>query len=214
MIYLSGLVACLLVLTTEAKVGNSSQGSFCSETNQCLLFNLECQTNKYEVRHYESVKLVSTNVTSRLMEVAMIPLFKRLYNYITGENKDDKNIEMTAPVLIKIPEKGFYEKGVFTMSFILPAEHQMNPPEPTCKDVYIEEMKEMRVYVESYGGWISTLSDCWHSYTLSSAVNSVNAKYNTEFHYSVGYNSLMSLTNRHNEVWFVVEGDPVCSSSE
>ncbi|XP_037545012.1 heme-binding protein 2 [Nematolebias whitei] len=212
MIYFSGLLGFLLVVTAEAKVGNSSQGSFCTETKQCLLFNLTCQTRNYQVRRYESVKLVSTNETARFLETAMFPTFSRLYKYITGENSDDKNIEMTAPVIMRIPEKGAFESGDFKMSFILPAEHQMNPPKPTCKEVYIEEMKEMSVYVMSYGGWMSTLTDNWYSYTLSSALKA-GIKYSKGFHYSVGYNSPTTLTDRHNEVWFVVEGDPVCYSN-
>lgn len=46
-----------------------------------------------------------------------------------------KKIDMTAPVLMKIPEKKIFQQGVFTMSFLLPAEYQNNPPQPTNKDV-------------------------------------------------------------------------------
>ena len=38
---------------------------------------------------------------------------------------------MTAPVVVKITDKKFWQMGVYTMSFLLPAEHQMNPPQPT-----------------------------------------------------------------------------------
>jgi len=46
-----------------------------------------------------------------------------------------KKIQMTSPVIVKIPEKKFWERGAFTMSFLLPAEHQMNPPKPNNDDV-------------------------------------------------------------------------------
>ena len=42
-----------------------------------------------------------------------------------------KKIDMTAPVLVKMVDKRFWEMGVYTMSFLLPADHQMNPPKPT-----------------------------------------------------------------------------------
>lgn len=38
---------------------------------------------------------------------------------------------MTAPVLVRMPDTSFWEMGVYTMSFVLPAEHQKNPPKPT-----------------------------------------------------------------------------------
>uniref|UniRef100_A0A4W6EWA4 Heme-binding protein soul5 n=1 Tax=Lates calcarifer TaxID=8187 RepID=A0A4W6EWA4_LATCA len=130
MICLSGLVGFLLVLTTEARVGNSSELKFCSETEQCLLFDLICKTEEYEVRHYDSVKWVSTNETSFFMEFAAMKAFRRLYEYITGANDQGKKIEMTAPVLVKMPDKNFWQMGVYTMSFLLPAEYQINPPKP------------------------------------------------------------------------------------
>lgn len=40
-----------------------------------------------QVRHYKSVKWVSTNETSFLMEFAAMKTFRRLYNYIQGANE-------------------------------------------------------------------------------------------------------------------------------
>lgn len=42
-----------------------------------------------------------------------------------------QNIQMTAPVVVKVSDKRFWEKGVYTMSFLLPAEYQTDPPKPT-----------------------------------------------------------------------------------
>nr|XP_046270703.1 heme-binding protein 2 [Scatophagus argus] len=210
MMCLSGLVGFLLVLTTEARVGPSSQLKFCSETEQCLLFDLICETDQYEVRHYDSAKWVTTQQTSFFMEFAAMHAFRRLYTYIT-ENK----IEMTAPVLIKMPEdQKFWEMGVYTMSFLLPAEHQVNPPKPTDEKVQIHEMPAMKVYVQSYGGWMTSTADKNQASSLSSALDSVGAKYNKLYHYAAGYNSPMTLFNRHNEVWYVAEDEPECPSSE
>ncbi|XP_061567798.1 heme-binding protein 2 [Cololabis saira] len=212
MIYLTGLVGFLLVLTAEARVGNSSQLRFCSETEECLLFDLVCEGSEYEVRQYDSVKWVSTNETSYAMEFAAPKAFMRLFKYITGENENGKKIEMTAPVVVKMPEKKFWERGVYTMSFLLPAEHQKNPPKPTNNRVYIHETPAMNVYVRSYGGWMTTMSDSQNANELSTALDKDNAKYQ-ETHSAVGYNSPMTLFNRHNEVWFVAEGEPVCLGS-
>lgn len=215
MIYLSGLVGFLLVLTAEARVGNSSQLSYCSETEECLLFDPVCKTDQYEIRHYSSVKWVSTNETSYFMEIAGMRAFKRLFKYITGANENGSKIKMTTPVIVKMEDhnKRFWETAVYTMSFLLPSEHQKNPPKPTDDKVYISEMPDMKVYVQSYGGWMTGLADKTQANNLRSALISAGLKYK-DFHYAVGYNSPMTLFNRHNEVWFVVEGEAECSSSE
>ncbi|XP_040919587.1 heme-binding protein 2 [Toxotes jaculatrix] len=214
MIYLSGVVGFLLVLTAEARVGNSSQLEFCSETKECLLFDLICKTDEYEVRHYDSVKWVSTEETSFFMEFAAMKAFRRLYEYITGANEKGKKIEMTAPVVVKMPDKRFWETGVYTMSFLLPAEYQADPPSPTDKKVYIHETSDMKVYVRTYSGWMTSMSDKNTANSLSTALDLADAKYKKGFHYAVGYNSPMTIFNRHNEVWFVAEDEPACASSE
>ncbi|XP_020496582.1 heme-binding protein 2 [Labrus bergylta] len=214
MIFLSGLAGILLVLTAEAKVGKSSQGKYCSETEECLLFDLICETDSYELRHYSSVKWVSTNETGYIMDFALMRAFKRLFGYITGQNMQGKKIEMTAPVVVKvIDQKSFWEERVFRMSFLLPSEHQMTPPKPTDDKVFIQEWPEMKVYVKSYGGWMTSLSDKMKASSLCSSLDSAGSQYNKEYHYAVGYDSPMKLFNRHNEVWLVAEGDPECSSS-
>lgn len=41
-----------------------------------------------QVRHYDSVKWVSTDETSLFMEIAAMRAFKRLFNYIAGANEN------------------------------------------------------------------------------------------------------------------------------
>lgn len=48
---------------------------------------------------------------------------------------------MTAPVLMKMPEdKRFWQAGVYKMGFLLPAEHQQNPPNPTDDSVSFSDV--------------------------------------------------------------------------
>ncbi|XP_068434451.1 heme-binding protein 2 [Clinocottus analis] len=207
-IYLPALVGFLFVFTAEARVGNSSELSFCTEAEQCLLFDLICKTDDYEVRHYESVNWVSTDEESWSMDFASMTTFKRLFNYIK-----ENDIQMTAPVIIEVPTTGLWlEWSTYKMSFLLPVEHQQNPPPPSDVNVYINQMPEMKVYVRSYGGWMVGISDKIKANSLSSALNAVGAKYTKSSHYGVGYNSPMTMLNRHNEVWFVSEDEPVCDS--
>ncbi|CAL8273634.1 unnamed protein product [Lota lota] len=145
------------------------------------------------------------------MEMAVFSTFKRLFEYITGANENGTTIEMTAPVIIKSKTtKGWFERCNYTMSFLLPSEYQMNPPKPTNTQVYISEEPDMKVYVKSYGGLMISSSHMWNTRDLTQTLNSVGAKYDKDFHFAVGYDSPMKIFNRHNEVWFVATGEPVC----
>lgn len=45
-------------------------------------------------------------------------------------------MEMTAPVLVKIPEETkMWEPAIYTLNFLLPAAHQEKPPVPTNSKV-------------------------------------------------------------------------------
>lgn len=54
--------------------------------------------------------------------------------------------------------------------------------------VQIHEMPAMTVYVRSYGGWTTTMSDKSNARALSMALDSVEAKYQKDYHYTAGYN--------------------------
>uniref|UniRef100_UPI0037E76A6B heme-binding protein 2 n=1 Tax=Semicossyphus pulcher TaxID=241346 RepID=UPI0037E76A6B len=215
MIFLSGLVGILLVLTAEARVGNSSESSLCTETEECLLFNPICENDYFEARHYQSSKWVTIEETSFIMEIAATRAFKQLFEYINGGNDQGKKIAMTSPVLMKVPEETrFLGMCVYSMSFLLPSIHQKNPPIPTNSKVHIHEMPEMKVYVESYDGWMMSISDKFNAHELRSALDAEGAMYERDYHYAVCYNSPMKMLNRHNEVWYIAKGEPECSSSE
>nr|XP_023651430.1 heme-binding protein 2-like isoform X2 [Paramormyrops kingsleyae] len=202
----------MLMVATEASVGHNNSSSFCSESKECLLFDLVCRTADYEVRHYDPVKWVSTDAEAYFMGVGAAMAFRRLFKYISGANEDGVKMDMTAPVLVKIPEdRKMWEPAIYTLSFLLPSEYQDNPPNPTNEKLYFTDMPDMKVYVRSYGGWMLSLTSKLHSHILIRALDRAHAPYNTSFHYSLSYDSPMKLLNRHNEVWYVAEGEPVCT---
>ncbi|XP_062871374.1 heme-binding protein 2 [Trichomycterus rosablanca] len=216
MICLAGSVVLLLAVTAEARVGNSSEPtSFCTETKECLLFDMICEGENYEVRHYAAAKWVATEAESVFREAAVMRAFKTLFNYISGENEAGVKIDMTAPVLVKVKENvPLFEKSVYVMSFLLPSAYQISAPNPTDSTVYLTDMPDMNVYVMSFGGWIVSLTSKLYSGQLKDELDKVQASYLKDYRYDVGYNSPMVLLNRHNEVWYLIEGEPVCPPSE
>lgn len=59
---------------------------------------------------------------------------------------------------------------------------------PSDLQVFIDAKPAANVYVVTYGGWLTSMSDKNHAYSLSEALDAVNAKYKKGFHYAVGYN--------------------------
>ncbi|KAK3532641.1 hypothetical protein QTP86_027427 [Hemibagrus guttatus] len=182
----------LFSFTTEARIGNSSEPtSYCTETKECLLFDLICKGEEYEVRHYEAAKWVTTEAESMFKDLAKMKAFRKLYNYITGENEAGAKIDMTAPVIIKVKEEvPLLEKSVYVLSFLLPSDYQKQPPQPNESTVYFTDMPDMKVYVKSFGGWMVSAVATKYSNDLKEALDKAEATYNTDYHYEVGYNSL------------------------
>ncbi|KAK6293534.1 hypothetical protein J4Q44_G00358600 [Coregonus suidteri] len=71
-------------------------------------------------------------------------------------------------------------------------------------------MSDMKVYVRSYGGWMMSLTSSINSMLLKRQLDKVQATYNKDYHYTAGFDRPSKILNRHNEVWYMVEGDPVC----
>uniref|UniRef100_A0A665SWR6 Heme-binding protein 1 n=1 Tax=Echeneis naucrates TaxID=173247 RepID=A0A665SWR6_ECHNA len=214
--YIKNLPECLpLILDNKARLQPSTNNSFCTESKECLEYQLVCKTDEYEVRHYSPTRWVSTDAEAYFMGVGAAMAFRRLFQYITGANDAGRGIqmEMTAPVLVKIPEETkMWEPAIYTLNFPLPAAYQEKPPAPTNDKLYFTEMPEMDVYVRSYGGWMLSVTSRLHAHLLTKELERVRASYNRSYHYGVGYDSPLKLLNRHNEVWYVAEGDPPLSS--
>uniref|UniRef100_A0A8C4IGB1 Heme-binding protein 1 n=1 Tax=Dicentrarchus labrax TaxID=13489 RepID=A0A8C4IGB1_DICLA len=203
--FISVLAMLALVVSAKGSVGTNT--SFCTESKECLEYELVCKTDEYEVRHYSPTRWVSTDAEAYFMGVGAAMAFRRLFQYITGANEGGIQMEMTAPVLVKIPEETkMWEPAVYTLNFPLPAAYQEKPPAPTNDKLYFTEMPEMDVYVRSYGGWMLSVTSRLHAHLLTKELERVRASYNHSYHYGVGYDSPLKLLNRHNEVWYVADG--------
>ncbi len=123
------------------------------------------QVEKIEVRNYESMVLVSSDMSTDGMNSA----FRNLFRYISGENEGSTEIAMTAPVLmdeseaisegseIAMTAPVFMKKqsGQQVMSFVMPADFTMqSTPKPTSSDVWITELKDYKVVVIKFSGFL------------------------------------------------------------
>jgi len=83
------------IFATIFVTGCSVVGQSDVETAPYILLKSD-QAQLIEVRNYESMVLVSTSMSRESGNSA----FRKLFSYITGENKGSNQISMTAPVII------------------------------------------------------------------------------------------------------------------
>jgi hypothetical protein len=120
--------------------------------------------NEFEIRAYETYYVVTTTYDLNKGE-STGDGFKKLFNYISGENKSSQKIEMTAPVTtsdgasqkiemtapVTISENETKRK----MSFMVPSRFgDTSIPAPTNPDVKIEKVEEQTRAVIKFS-WFS-----------------------------------------------------------
>ncbi|RXN06255.1 kinesin KIF25 [Labeo rohita] len=158
----------------------------------------------YEVRTYHTTNWVSTAVTGMEQDSALSTGFRRLFKYIQGNNEKKSKVEMTAPVSCLIePGAGPACESTFTVSFYIPEEHQADPPKPTDPDVFIENRKELTVFVRTFGGFANSESCRAELLNLIESLKRDGMKFKEAPFYRAGYDSPFKLTNRRNEVWLI-----------
>ena len=82
--------------------------------------------------------------------------FRRLFQYISGDNSGKSKISMTAPVLT--PERIEMTAPVisegYSMSFIVPSKYTMETvPTPNDERIRIQEVPERKLAVVRFRGW-------------------------------------------------------------
>ena len=154
------------------------------------------QDKNIEIRRYASVMAVETYVAENDFQEATNVAFRRLFNYISGDNIATNEISMTAPVIAepKSPEnkqeiamtspviatqRGSKESG-WTLKFVLPQTFTANSaPSPTDPLVKLVELPEKTVAAIRYSGlWdderFESRSEALSSWLRNNAYTSVS----------------------------------------
>ncbi len=117
----------------------------------------------FELRQYESRIVAETYVTGSLKDSGNDG-FRRLYNYITGDNKIKQSISMTAPVgqeagsekiAMTAPVNQEKKDSQWRITFLMPSEYTLETlPEPTDERVkLLEEPGRLMAAVRYSGTW-------------------------------------------------------------
>lgn len=206
----------LLALLCAASVAAESDASpeFCHGLD-CPSYKVLDKADTWELREYKKASWVSTVVEGYVYETSISTGFKRLYDYISGENEQHRVINMTAPVRTKVvPGDGPFCKSNFTISFFTPFEFQLDDaPVPASPDVFVEVTPTTRVYVSEFGGFAITPVITSKLKALTDELHQAGAEIVEDYYFIAGYDSPFRLKNRHNEVWVVVDGTSSSSGS-
>ena len=115
------------------------------------------QNKVYEIRKYSdrlAVEIITSNQGSS---------FRKLFNYISGNNENKEEISMTTPVT------QIEKKGSMTMQFYLPSKfNKDNTPSPSNSDIKILNIKGGYYAVIKYSGRASDKNFIKHKDILKS----------------------------------------------
>ena len=109
--------------------------------NEEAKYDIVKSNNTYEIRKYSdrlAVQVASTSGNNG---------FRKLFNYISGNNEKNQKIKMTVPVTV------MEKSGNMTMQFYLPSKfNKNNTPDPTSSDVEIINIEGGYYAVIRYSG--------------------------------------------------------------
>ena len=147
----------------------------------------------YEIRKYSDRLAIETDISNQGSS------FRKLFNYISGNNEDNEEIKMTTPVT------QIEKKGNMTMQFYLPSRfNKSNTPNPSNSDIKILNIKGGYYAVIIYSGRASDKNFIKHKNILENELKKddisilgapIKATYNNPF-------TLPLL--RRNEAMFVI----------
>jgi len=116
---------------------------------------------KFEVRQYSPQIVAETVVESDFDDAGNIA-FRRLFDYLSGENQKKESIAMTAPVNQKsgsekiamtAPVNQQASEGKYVVSFLMPSKYTMESlPEPLNPDVKLRQIPAHKMAAVRYSG--------------------------------------------------------------
>ena len=124
-------------------------------------YKVAVKEGKFEIRQYSSQIVAETVVDADFNDAGNVA-FRRLFDYISGNNRKKESISMTAPVKQKprsekismtAPVNQYQSEGRFIVSFVMPSKYTMESlPEPQDSNVALREVPSCTLAAVRYSG--------------------------------------------------------------
>lgn len=149
---------------------------------------------EFEIRFYPSTTMAAITSSAKTYKELGSSGFRKLAGYIFGDNKENKQIAMTAPVHMDIND------SVSSMSFVMPANYtKENLPLPNNADVSIQTTPDEYVAAITFDGFASQETIQKYTTILEKALQEKKLSYFGNFRF-LGYNPPYQLFGRKNEI--------------
>jgi len=149
---------------------------------------------EFEIRFYPSTTMAAITSSAKTYKEVGSSGFRKLAGYIFGDNKENKQIAMTAPVHMNIND------SVSSMSFVMPANYTKdNLPLPNNADVIIQTTPDEYVAAITFNGFASQETIKKYTAILEKALQEKKLSYFGNFRF-LGYNPPYQLFGRRNEI--------------
>ncbi|ESW25381.1 hypothetical protein PHAVU_003G030800 [Phaseolus vulgaris] len=167
---------------------------------ECPSYEVTEVGKDYEIRRYDSPVWISNSRQDKSLVTATIKGFARLVNYVQGDNKDKKEIKMTAPVTSEI----LSGNSSIVVSFFVPKENQKNPI--PADDLTVQRWPASSVAVRQFYGSVKD-SDVLPEVAALKASLAGTKWANTPYKSFLvaQYNAPFELFNLVNEIWLLYE---------
>ena len=154
-----------LPLIALAVILQSGCSLFGIRSTEEAAYSVLSEQGHYQIRQYESLVVATTDVDSDFDEAGK-QAFRRLFNYISGDNTAGQEIAMTAPVIATENQSNGGEEIAMTapvsserldqgwrFSFVLPASYTLEKaPLPTDERVSLAQIPSHKVASLQYSG--------------------------------------------------------------
>ena len=142
-------------------VASSSLLSSCSPNVEQAKYTVLREQKPFEIRRYAPQIVAETTVDAEFDKAGNVA-FDRLYGYISGKNRKETSIAMTAPVEQKTateeiamtaPVTQTASDQAYTVRFVMPDEYTLETlPEPADPDVRLKRIPERKMAAIRYSG--------------------------------------------------------------
>lgn len=135
--------------------------SCASTRTQKAKYTVLSKESKFEVRLYDPQIVAETSVNASFKEAGNAA-FRRLFDYISGNNRKKESIAMTAPVnqasqsekiAMTAPVNQRSVQGKYSISFVMPSKYTMETlPDPVNPDVVLRQIPSRKIAAIRYSG--------------------------------------------------------------